>query len=472
MPEKIKLPRLLKAFVLFFYWFIGAFVIWGVCSFFVVHKESNFQHLYARNVCFFLYLCLYLIFLGYATRSFLQKETASLFYLPAMWSLALIAALMCGLYKERPDLFHWKRSIHSPQSVAEEADQCGIAEQWIGPEYWFSAKPEQYVSKNFDEAFMWCQKAANAGDAGAQTAVGGFHERGIYMPKNYIEAQKWYKLAIVQGSLKAKYLLARMYSNDAGVEDFPAAASLFREIVQSPAGDLDEYYIAEAQANLGSLYLEGKGVPQDYMEAMKWLRSAADMNNEMAQFKIGEMYEKGLGVKQDYSEAANWYGKAQARYIRASYNLAVLYEKGLGVKQDDDEAFNYYLKAAQNRDVNARRWIRKKGEAGNIRAQYELGYMDEHDFEIGEEHGKPAKWYERAAEQGDVKSQKRLGFFYQLRNRYEDAYFWLSIAANSGDKDCARYRDSVKKKLSPDQIADMNKKISRWKPASENVKNP
>ena len=33
---------------------------------------------------------------------------------------------------------------------------------------------------------------------------------------------------------------------------------------------------ATAQAKLGQMYAEGKGMPQDYVEAMKWFRLAAD----------------------------------------------------------------------------------------------------------------------------------------------------------------------------------------------------
>ncbi len=492
MPEKIKLPHLIKAFALFIYWLIGALVIWGIGFFFLVHKDSNFQHIRMRNVCCLLYLCLYLIFLHYATRSFLQKKRSWQFYLPVLWSLALIGVLMGSLYRENPEIFHsapWNRFIHRPQSVAEEADQCGITEQWTAPELFsIVAKPGQYVSKDFDEAFMWCQKAANAGNVDAQTTVGSFYER----EKNYDEARKWYRLATAQGNVRAKYNLAMLYIHDAGVENFPEAASLLHEIMRSSASGLEADHIANAQASLGELYKEGKGVPQNYAEALKWFHAAADKNNGLAQFNLGLMYEKGLGIKQDYGEAAKWYLKAQTRYTRANYNLAVMYEKGLGVKQNNDEAFNFYLRAAQNYDADAQAWLRQQAESGKIKAEYELGHMYEHGFGVDEEYGESIKWYQMAAEQGDLASQKQLGFVYQMctwdnqgtgpeeeckkvRKRYVDAYFWLSIAAKSGDEEYIKRRDLVAKDLTPEKIETLNTKISQWKPTPitvNNIKNP
>ena len=66
---------------------------------------------------------------------------------------------------------------------------------------------------------------------------------------------------------------------------------------------------ADAQCALGFLYQygDGKGVAQDYAEALKWYRLAADQENATAQRNLGFMYEKGQGVARDYAEAYKWY---------------------------------------------------------------------------------------------------------------------------------------------------------------------
>ena len=51
------------------------------------------------------------------------------------------------------------------------------------------------------------------------------------------------------------------------------------------------------------MYFHGKGVPQDYAEAVKWFRLAADQGDAGAQSILGVMYDEGHGVPQDYAEA-------------------------------------------------------------------------------------------------------------------------------------------------------------------------
>lgn len=54
---------------------------------------------------------------------------------------------------------------------------------------------------------------------------------------------------------------------------------------------------AEAQYNLGLLYLKGLGVTKDPAEAFRWFHLAADQGQADAQFQVGLMREKGVGVQ-------------------------------------------------------------------------------------------------------------------------------------------------------------------------------
>jgi uncharacterized caspase-like protein len=58
------------------------------------------------------------------------------------------------------------------------------------------------------------------------------------------------------------------------------------------------------------MYENGRGVNQDYAEALKWYRKAADQGYADGQYALGFMYENGRGVTQDYAEALKWYRKA------------------------------------------------------------------------------------------------------------------------------------------------------------------
>ncbi len=73
------------------------------------------------------------------------------------------------------------------------------------------------------------------------------------------------------------------------------------------------------------MYRKGQGVPQDYAEAVKWYRLAADEWDKAAQFNLGSMYEKGKGVPQDYANAAKWYRLAADQGLeKAAKGLEVL----------------------------------------------------------------------------------------------------------------------------------------------------
>lgn len=68
-----------------------------------------------------------------------------------------------------------------------------------------------------------------------------------------------------------------------------------------------------AQFNLGVLYDQGKGVPQDNAQAMQWYQKAAEQGLPQAQVNLGIMYEEGQGVKPDYVRAYFWYALADSQ---------------------------------------------------------------------------------------------------------------------------------------------------------------
>ena len=61
-----------------------------------------------------------------------------------------------------------------------------------------------------------------------------------------------------------------------------------------------------AQFNLGLLYYDGKGVPQDFAEAARWFLKSADHGYVSAERNLGNMYAVGKGVKLDYVQAYKW----------------------------------------------------------------------------------------------------------------------------------------------------------------------
>ena len=167
----------------------------------------------------------------------------------------------------------------------------------------------------------------------------------------------------------------------------------FRETLQAA-----ERGNAAAQNNLGSMYYKGRGVRQDYAEAVKWFRQAAERGDAQAQFNLGIMYDIGRGVSRDDAEAFKWYRQAAERGVAdAQFNLGNMYYEGRGVRQDDAEAFKWYRQAAAQ---------------GDVQAQFNLGRMYENGRGVRQDDAEAVRWYRQAAAQGDAKAQYNLGVMY------------------------------------------------------------
>lgn len=70
---------------------------------------------------------------------------------------------------------------------------------------------------------------------------------------------------------------------------------------------------AKAQFNLGVMYSEGRGVPQNDAAAVKWFRLAAEQGDASAQYNLGGMYAEGRGFPQNNISAYVWLSVAAAQ---------------------------------------------------------------------------------------------------------------------------------------------------------------
>lgn len=86
---------------------------------------------------------------------------------------------------------------------------------------------------------------------------------------------------------------------------FSVAAEKFKELADQ--GD------AAAQFNMGSLYRQGQGVPQDDKQAALWWAKAAEQGHTDAMDNLGLRYAKGEGVDQDWVQAYKWFSIAGMR---------------------------------------------------------------------------------------------------------------------------------------------------------------
>jgi TPR repeat protein len=166
---------------------------------------------------------------------------------------------------------------------------------------------------------------------------------------------------------------------------------------QKVIADLQEMAAAgdvKSQVQIGLAYLTGDGVHKDDVQALKWLRKAADQDNAIAERYLAEMYFKGRGVSADVAEAAKWLRlAAEQGDAQSQHNLAVLYLQGLGVPKNAKEAVN---------------WMHKSAVQGLAAGQVGMGALFENGDGVPPDPVEAVKWYRMAVEQNDARAMSNL----------------------------------------------------------------
>lgn len=278
------------------------------------------------------------------------------------------------------------------------------------------------------------------------------------------------------------------------------AAAALRELKP-----LAEQGSADAQFNLGSLYFQGRGVPQDYREASKWMRKAAEQNHVFAQTTLGSIYAEGVqgAIEKDHPQALMWFvfaaaqGDREAMALRdamtgrmtptqiaeaqrlarefrpqdvqakayrenkaraekgdagAQFQVGLMYYGGQGVLRDYPQALNWFKKAALQ---------------GNPFAQYNVGYMYEKGEGTPQNYVEAAKYYRQSAEQGNQLAQYTLGYMYEKGRGVSpdeiQALMWYNLAAIRGEAKAKAARDRVTIWMTPEQIAEAQRLAREFK---------
>jgi len=220
---------------------------------------------------------------------------------------------------------------------------------------------------------------------------------GEEMPKNDVEAAKWFRVAAERGCTRAQCWLGYFYTCGRGLPEDrkeaarwygkPGAARWLRKAAESQD--------PTAQLSLGCRYEFGHGVRQNHAEAVKWYRRAAEQGYPPAQVNLGNCYLDGRGVPVDHTKALDWYRKAAEQgHATAQCNLGLCYECGHGVPQDYAEALKWYQKAVEQGD----KW-----------AQYNLGRCYRNGIGVpSQASDEAAKWLQKSADQGHKAAQLLL----------------------------------------------------------------
>jgi hypothetical protein len=163
------------------------------------------------------------------------------------------------------------------------------------------------VPEDNTEAALWFGRAAEQGLASAQFYLGVMSYAGLGMAGDATWAMHFFRLAGEQGHARAQVLLGIMFIEGA---DTPENAAEARRWFQCAAeqGDL------EAQLRLGLLFSTGRHeTAPNAREKLKWIRRAADGGHPTAQLIMGVSCRSGRDMPQDLVEAYKWMSLAASR---------------------------------------------------------------------------------------------------------------------------------------------------------------
>src|SRR5258707_981254 len=103
----------------------------------------------------------------------------------------------------------------------------------------------------------------------------------------------------------------------------------------------------DAMNGLGLMYALGRGVPQNFSEAMKWWIKAVDGGSIAALGNIATAYYRGLGGRQSYPDAAKWFHLAAVKGDADAMNaLGLMYVQGSGVTRNRPKAIELFTQSA------------------------------------------------------------------------------------------------------------------------------
>ena len=145
-------------------------------------------------------------------------------------------------------------------------------------------------------------------DVETQFHLGVSYANGLRVPKDDVEATRWFRMAAEQGNMFAQNVLGTHYARGIGVSEDDAEAVQWY-LLAAEQGHLG------AQEFLGAKYWIGKGVPQDYVQSHMWLNLAASR-------LTGEDLEKAVEARDSVAQMMTPAQIAEAQRLAREWEVA------------------------------------------------------------------------------------------------------------------------------------------------------
>ena len=279
----------------------------------------------------------------------------------------------------------WGETLSELQQRAESGDSD--AQYDLAMRYW---EGKEGAPKDDSKAFYWAKKAAEQGNAYAQSWVGYFYENAYGTARDFGEAAYWYRRSADQGN-------------------------------------------RFSQNNLGECYYYGRGVERSYEKAVLWYKKAVDQEFPSACYNLGWCYENGEGVASNRSLAISYYRKAAASGNEdARQRLSKL---GLSADGSSTTSASTASTSSSSSGSHVDPSTLANAQSGIDVSQYVLGqqYFDDGNYE------QAVYWWRQAAKQGYGKASLKLGDCYHdgvgVDRNVTTAAHWYTEAAEQGERE-------------------------------------
>lgn len=213
--------------------------------------------------------------------------------------------------------------------------------------------PPPIIASDKKAAITWYERGIALGDRSIAYDLGTLYLKGEHIGKDSLLAEKWLLHAAMEGYDSAKIVLGVEYASGLRLrQDADAGIHWLKQAESSRIAGL----------RLAEVYLEGKTVPKNFEEAIKWLTHAAEdgfwRKNAMkivvkncfdGRFSAAEELAAQAWLLQMATDAHESVADMEhARYESHALDLAELYELGLGVAQDREKAIYWYKQSGVN----------------------------------------------------------------------------------------------------------------------------
>ncbi|RKZ05637.1 hypothetical protein DRQ32_12165 [bacterium] len=261
---------------------------------------------------------------------------------------------------------------------------------------------------------------------------------------------------------------------------------------------------ARAQFYLAEMYYSGKGVAQDYQQALHWYQKSAEQLNESALLELGRIYQKGLLVPRDDLKAYTYLQTAltikigrhhfgpgpsadiftdrdqvaesltsnQIKKIKVDIHNS-LREKGYDLKNEKNNAFDILLNAEMfskyriDQDYHALMLYSYATKYGGIYASELWGSWFKQGTRLVDYSSAEAfQHYKSRAQDGDSREQLDLSYAYLYGNKLHRspvlALEWCLAATKPKEYDSILKQDVVQPNKKPDGLNIMAIYLVAW----------